>query len=84
MVEVLATAEQAQRLPDVLGEALCAAPVEHPGLCRIAWSITCLDATHDTSDGSNGLGADDAAFIREHLAPVAVWQPEDVNRSLGL
>ncbi|WP_344652531.1 hypothetical protein [Cryptosporangium japonicum] len=82
MIDVLATAEQARRLQETLGEAVCGAPGDHAGPCRIAW--TASYAGGDDVDGSYGLDAEDAAFIREQLEPVAVWPRADVDRSLGL
>lgn len=83
-VDVLATPEQVQRLQRVIGEALCAAPEDHDGPCRIAWSMGYLDGADATEDGSSGLTPQDVAFLREHLGPVRVWPREDVDRSLGL
>ncbi|WP_432487716.1 hypothetical protein [Kineococcus sp. SYSU DK018] len=83
-VDVLATPEQVQRLQQVIGEALCAAPEDHPGPCRIAWSMGHLDGAQVTEDGSSGLTPQDVASVREHLLPVPVWAREDVDRSLGL
>lgn len=82
VVDVLATEAQVDALFDVIGEALCAAPGDHDGPCRIAWSLA---STSEDGDGvSYGLGPDDVAHVRELLAPVEVWEPEDVDRSLGL
>ena len=39
VVDVLATEAQVPALFDVIGEALCAAPGEHDGPCRIAWTL---------------------------------------------
>lgn len=81
-VDVLATPEQVPALFDVIGEALCAAPGDHDGPCRIAWTLA---STSEDGDGvSYGLRAADVALIRELLSPVEVWAPEDVDRSLGL
>ena len=84
MLDVLATPEQAQRLQSVLGEALCVEPAEHSGACRIAWTAGYAGGDDDALDGSYGLDAENAAFIREQLEPVPVWPREDVDRSLGL
>jgi hypothetical protein len=35
-------------------------------------------------DGSYGLDAAEAEFIRSQLEPVPVWPREDVDRSLGI
>ncbi|TQS46855.1 hypothetical protein [Cryptosporangium phraense] len=84
VVNVLATPEQVQRLQSVLGEALCAAPENHPGPCRIAWSMASAGGDEGALDGSYGLDRDEAVFIREELGPVPVWPREDVDRSLEL
>jgi hypothetical protein len=63
----LATAEQAQRLQDVIGEALCDAPAEHPGPCRVAWPMMSVGGDDEALDGSYGLDAETAAFIGEQL-----------------
>jgi hypothetical protein len=82
VVDVLATDAQVDALKDVIGEALCAAPGDHAGPCRIAWTLA---NTSEDGDGvSYGLGAEEVAFIREFLSPVEVWAPEDVDRSLGV
>lgn len=82
-VDVLATPEQIGRLTTLLGEALCAAPEDHPGACRIAWTTSHADSADSDADGA-ALTADDVAFIHEILDPVPVWPEADVNRSLGL
>lgn len=84
VVDVLATAEQAQRLQKLLGEAVCGAPDDHPGPCRIAWTASYAGGDLDDLDGSYGLDAEDAASLREQLEPVPVWPKEDVDSSLGL
>lgn len=84
IVDVLATAEQAQRLQPVIAKALCAAPEDHPGPCRIAWSMALVGGDPSQADGSYGLDTREAIFVQEQLAPVLVWPPEDVDRSLGL
>ncbi|MCI2237986.1 hypothetical protein MO973_38015 [Paenibacillus sp. TRM 82003] len=84
VVDVLATPEQVQELQEVIGEALCAAPGEHPGPCRTAWSIAYVGGGADDLDGSYGLDQQEAAFIREHLAQVPVWPRAEVDRDLGL
>ena len=83
-VEVLATPEQVQRLQTVIGEALCAAPEDHEGPCRIAWSMGYFDSADAEDDGSGGLTPEDVAHMREHLGPIHVWPEAEVNRSLGV
>jgi hypothetical protein len=83
-VDVLATAEQLQALQDVIGEALCAAPGDHVGPCRIAWSLSFSSEDPDGDQDGSGLSRENVADIREHLAPIEVWQADDVDRSLGI
>ncbi|WP_146099691.1 hypothetical protein [Kineococcus xinjiangensis] len=71
-VDVLATPGQVERLQTVIGEALCAAPDDHNGPCRIAWSLECADSDHADADGSGALTPDDVAHMREELGPVHV------------
>ncbi|WP_143175598.1 hypothetical protein [Cryptosporangium aurantiacum] len=84
MVDVLATAEQVQMLHGIIGRAVCGAPDDHPGPCRIAWTMSGAGSDEDDYDGSYGLDAPEAEFIREQLEPVPVWPKEDVDRSLGI
>ncbi|WP_432493145.1 hypothetical protein [Kineococcus auxinigenes] len=84
VVDVLATPEQVHALQEVIGQALCAAPAEHPGACRTAWSMAHVGGGADGLDGSYGLDQEEAAFLREHLAQVPVWPRAEVDRSLGL
>ncbi len=83
-VDVLATPAQIERLQTVIGEALCAAPDDHNGPCRIAWSLGRFDSDHADVDGSGGLTPDDVAHMREHLEPIPVWPEAEVDRSLGV
>jgi hypothetical protein len=84
VVDVLATAEQVQKLHGLIGEAVCAAPEDHSGPCRIAWSMSGAGSDEDEYDGSYGLDAAEAEFIRDQLESVPVWPKEDVDRSLGI
>ena len=83
---MLAAPHQMEALQRVLGEALCAAPSEHEGPCRIAWSMSYL--TEDLCDGDGDDAADtdgfDADHIRETLTQVPVWPTADVDRNLGI
>ncbi|GAA0248317.1 hypothetical protein [Cryptosporangium japonicum] len=81
VVDVLATEAQVIELQALLGETVCGASHEHPGPCRIAWTMS---YSGDDPDGSYGLDAEEAAFVREQLAPVPVWPTADVDNSLGL
>jgi hypothetical protein len=83
-VDVLATPEQADRLHEVIGEALCMGPHDHPGPCRIAWSIMTFDGADADEEGSGGLTPDDVAELHKELDPIQVWSEAEVNRSLGL
>ena len=84
VVDVLATAEQVQMLHGLIGEAVCGASGEHPGPCRIAWTMSGAGGDEGEYDGSYGLGATEAEFIREQLEPIPVWSKGDVDRSLGI
>jgi hypothetical protein len=86
VMDVLATKDQIDRLHDILGELLCGAPPEHDGPCRIAWDMgsTGEPDTSDPDDVIYGYDADAAAFTREHLSPIEVWNKDAVDRSLGL
>lgn len=54
------------------------------GRGRIAWSMSYTGGDEESLDGSYDMDVEEAAFIREHLAPVAVWPRHDVDRSLDL
>ena len=82
-VDVLARPHQLAALQAVLGEALCAAPGDHDGPCRIAWSTHHVATMDDDVPGA-GLTKEETADIRENLEPVAVWSQAAVDRSLGL
>lgn len=74
VVEVLATEEQALALQEVVGAAICGAPVERSGPCRVAWTTGC----------ETEFSQEDQEFIREILEPVETWDQSEVDRSLGL
>ena len=80
VIDVLATAEQAQRLQGILGAAVCGAPTDHVGPCRIAWTEAYVGG--DEFEGSYGLDAAEAAFTREQLEPIPVLPTADVDQSL--
>ncbi len=85
VVDVLATEAQDLALQTVLGEAICAAPDEHDGPCRIAWQIGRATWTGDESAADNyGLDAEAAQDVSAQLRPIEVWSRSDVDRSLGL
>ena len=81
---MLASDEQVQALQEVIGEALCGAPGDHPGPCRIAWSLSYSSEDPEGDQDGSALSLEAIADIREHLSPVEVWAPEDVDSSLGL
>ena len=84
VVDVLVTDAQLARLPEVIGEALCAAPSEHDGPCRIAWSQSRRDSRDADEDDTDGWTPQEVAEADAHLRPVRVWDRADVDRSLGL
>lgn len=83
VVDVLATEAQVAALQTVIGEALCAAPADHDGPCRIAWQ-TAFTTWTGSQDAGYGLDAAAAQGVRDDLEPVEVWPRADVDRSLGL
>jgi hypothetical protein len=83
MVDVLSTPQQISALYDVIGEALCAAPGNHVGACRVAWSMDVGEESNADEDGAF-LTPDDVSFIHEHLTPIEVWPQEAVDHSLGI
>jgi hypothetical protein len=83
-VDVLATDEQLPALRRVIGEALCKAPDDHGGPCRIAWSIGFSSEDPDGDQEGSQLSKEDIEDIRSELQPVEVWTVDAVNRSLGL
>ena len=86
VVDVLATDAQVVALQSVIGEAICAAPLEHDGPCRIAWQTAFTTQTGGDvdEDGAFGLDVEAARSVRSDLEPVEVWPREEVDRSLGL
>jgi len=83
VVDVLATEAQVQKLKEIIGEAVCGAPDDHVGPCRIAWTMS-YTGGDDAFDGSYGLDAEAAEHVRNELEPVSVWPRNEVDRSLGL
>ena len=83
MVDVLATDDQQPALIRAIAAAVCGAPGDHDGPCRIAWSIASR-AGADAEDDGALLTPHDVQEITEDLRKVPVWPIEDVDRSLGI
>jgi hypothetical protein len=49
---------------------------------RVPWSLSYAAEGESDLEAPYGLGRDEVVFVREHLAPVPVWDPGDVTRSL--
>lgn len=75
-VEVLATENQLYALRDLIGEAICGAPDDHPPPCRIAWSIG--------GHGEEDMSEEEQQRIRNELEPIEVLSIEDANIALGI
>lgn len=73
-ISVLATKEQALALQELIGEAICGAPLDHDGPCRVAWGA--YVATE--------LSQKERKDIREELDRVETWHGDEVDRSLGI
>jgi hypothetical protein len=83
-VDVLATDEQLAALRRAIGEALCGAPDDHGGPCRVAWSIGYSSEDPDGDQEGSGLSTEEIEDIRSELRPIEVWTVDAVDRSLGL
>jgi hypothetical protein len=85
VVDVLATGEQVLALQDVIGAALCDAPLLHDGPCRVAWTLShASEPEDDDDDASYGLDRAAVEDVYEFLLPIPTWSRADVDASLGL
>jgi len=82
-LDVLAHPHQLEVLQQLMGEAMCGAPGDHDGPCRIAWSasFSAVEANDDMSGVE--ITEEDVLAIREDLEAIPVWPQEDVDHSLG-
>jgi hypothetical protein len=84
VVDVLATSDQVSALQDVIGAALCDAPLLHDGPCRVAWTLSHASEPEDDDDVSYGLDRAAVEDVYEFLLPIQTWSRADVDASLGL
>jgi hypothetical protein len=84
VVDVLARPDQVHALQDVIGTALCDAPLLHEGPCRVAWTLSYASEPDDDDEASYGLDRAAVADAYQHLLPIETWPPADVDASLGL
>ena len=83
-LDVLAHPHQLEALQQLMGEAMCGAPEDHDGPCRIAWSASF--SAVEANDDMPGvvITEKDALAIREDLEAIPVWPRKDVDQSLGI
>ena len=83
-IDVLAHPHQMEALQELMGEAMCGAPLNHDGPCRIAWSAHLAAAVEDENMPGVEMTEEEALTIREDLERIPVWPRAGVDQSLGL
>lgn len=81
VLDLMLTEPQAETLPELLEKALCAAPPDHEGPCRVAWSMLLLseDDLDDEDEFVLRWTQEVVLNIRKDLEKIVVLSDSDLD-----